>query len=127
MEATPLWHVLVMDWTSVENTPPSARRPLELQRWHFRVERLAGIVDRPAAELAMELKEAAKGEALRRRNEMEAELAEDLAVCQALGKPVTPPWRRRLEALAEISGEDHLVVEERVMMSAASIQVVKAN
>jgi hypothetical protein len=127
MEATPLWHVLVMDWTSVENTPPAARRPLELQRWHFRVERLARIVDRPVSELSTELKEAAKDEALRRRHEMEAELAEDLAVCQALGKPVNPPWRRRLEVLAEISGEDCDVVEERVIASSARIQVVKAN
>jgi len=127
MVATPLWHVLVMDWTTVENTPPSARRPLELQRWHFRVERLARIVDRPVSELSSELKAAAKQEALRQRRDMEIELAEDLAVCQALGKPINPPWRRRLEVLAEVSGEDPSSVEERVIASAASIQVVKAN
>ena len=49
MESTPLWHVLVMDWSAIENTPPSDRRPLEMQRWHFRVERLADAVDRSVA------------------------------------------------------------------------------
>jgi hypothetical protein len=126
MEATPLWNVLVMDWTAVENTPPADRRPLEMQRWHFRVERLATMLDRPTAELAGELKTAAKSEAVHRRQEMESRLAEDLAVCQAQGLPVGPPWQRRLQALADISGEACEAVEARVAAAASNIQVVVA-
>ncbi|HSN55745.1 MAG TPA: hypothetical protein VLT32_13785 [Candidatus Sulfomarinibacteraceae bacterium] len=126
MEPTPLWHVLVMDWTAVENTPPAARRPLEMQRWHFRVERLAGMVERPVAELAAELKEAARTEARRQRREMEGELAEDLAVYRAQGKAVGPPWQRRLATLAQICGEPIEAVEARVSATAGSIRVVEA-
>jgi hypothetical protein len=125
MEPTPLWHVLVMDWSTVENTPPAARRPLEMQRWHFRVERLANLVDRPAPELAAELKEAARHEALRQRREMEAELAEDLAVVRAQGKPVGPPWQRRLAVLAQVCCEPIEVVEARVSAAAGTIRVVE--
>ena len=126
MDSTPLWHVLVMDWSAVENTPPAARRPLELQRWHFRVERLAAAVNRPASELACELKDAARGEAARQRREMAAELAEDLAVCRAQGRPVGPPWQRRLVILAQVCGEPIEVVEARVSAAAGSIRVVEA-
>ncbi len=126
MEARPLWHVLVMDWTAVENTPPSSRRPLEMQRWHFRVERLATMLDRPAGELVGELKDEARREAGRQRREMEASLAEDLAVGEAQGKPMNPPWRRKLQDLAEISGQPCEVVRDRVVAAAASIQVVEA-
>jgi hypothetical protein len=126
MEPTPLRHLLVMDWTEVENTPPAARRPLELQRWHFRVERLAALVDRPAAELAAELKNEARLEASRRRTIIEAELAEDLAVCRALGQPAGLPWKRRMDVLAAISGQAYDTVEERVAAAAASIRVVVA-
>jgi hypothetical protein len=126
MEARSLWHVLVMDWTAIENTPPSSRRPLEMQRWHFRVERLALMLDRPAAELVVELKEEARREAGRQRGEMEAALAEDLAVIRAQGRPVSPPWNRKLEALAEISGQECEDVRERVASAAASIRVVEA-
>ena len=127
MEATPLWHVLVMDWSEVENTPPTARRPLELQRWHFRVERLAQMVDRPPDELADELKQAARGQAEHRRRIMEGELAEDLAVCQAQGQAIGPPWQRRLQTLAEISGEPCDTVKARIEATAKGIQVVVAN
>ena len=126
MEARPLWHVLVMDWTAVENTPPLSRRPLEMQRWHFRVERLATMMDRPAGELVGELKREAKGVARRQRREMEAALAEDLAVSKAQGKSVSPPWRRKLQVLADISGQPCDAVRERVATAAASIQVVEA-
>lgn len=126
MEARPLWHVLVMDWTAVENTPPLSRRPLELQRWHFRVERLATMLDRPAGELVRELKEEAKEVARRQRREMEAALAEDLAISEAQGKPVNPPWKRKLQDLADISGQPCEAVRERVVAAAASIQVVEA-
>ena len=126
MEARPLWHVLVMDWTAVENTPPLSRRPLELQRWHFRVERLATMLDRTAGELVRELKEEAKEVARRQRREMEAALAEDLAISEAQGKPVNPPWKRKLQDLADISGQPCEAVRERVVAAAASIQVVEA-
>ena len=126
MEARPLWHVLVMDWTAVENTPPLSRRPLELQRWHFRVERLATMMDRTAGELVRELKEEAKEAARRQRREMEAALAEDLAISEAQGKPVNPPWKRKLQDLADISGQPCEAVRERVVAAAASIQVVEA-
>ena len=126
MEARPIWHVLVMDWTAVENTPPLSRRPLELQRWHFRVERLATMLDRPAGELVRELKEEAKEVARRQRREMEAALAEDLAISEAQGKPVNPPWKRKLQDLADISGQPCEAVRERVVAAAASIQVVEA-
>jgi hypothetical protein len=126
MEVRPLWHVLVMDWTVVENTPPASRRPLEVQRWHFRVERLAKMVDRSPAELAFELKEEARDEARRQRRWMEAALAEDLAVSRALGKQVNPPWRRKLQDLADISGQPRDAVRARVAAAAASIQVVEA-
>jgi hypothetical protein len=126
MNARPLWHVLVMDWTAVENTPPLSRRPLEMQRWHFRVERLATMLDRPAGELVRELKDEAKNVARRQRREIEASLAEDLAVSKAQGKPVNPPWRRRLRDLADISGQSPDVVRERVAAAAESIQVVDA-
>lgn len=126
MEATPLWHVLVMDWTTVENTPPLSRRPLELQRWHLRVERLAALLERPAAELVRELKEEAREAARRRRREMEAALAEDLAVSEAQGKPVHPPWMKKLQDLADISGQPCDAVRQRVAAAAATIQVVDA-
>jgi hypothetical protein len=115
-----------MDWTAVENTPPFDRRPLEMQRWHFRVERLAEMVDRPAAEVAQELKEEARELARRQRREMEASLAEDLAVSRAQGEQVKPPWRRKLRILAEISGQERDVVQQRVISAAESIQVVEA-
>lgn len=126
MNARPLWHVLVMDWTAVENTPPLSRRPLEMQRWHFRVERLATMLDRPAGELVRELKDEAKDVARRQRRRIEADLAEDLAVSKAQGKPVNPPWRKRLRDLADISGQSPDVVRERVAAAAESIQVVDA-
>ncbi len=116
-----------MDWTAVENTPPSARRPLELQRWHFRVERLAIMMDRSAGELVGELKDEAKREARRQRKEMEAALAEDLAVSKAQGRPVKPPWRRKLQVLAEISGQPCEAVRERVAAAASTIRVVEAS
>jgi hypothetical protein len=97
-----------------------------MQRWHFRVERLARMLDRPTGELASELKQAAKDEAARRRREMESRLAQDLAVYQAQGRPVSPPWRRRLQTLAEISGEACDAVEERISEAASAIQVVVA-
>ena len=126
MEARPLRHVLVMDWTAVENTPPASRRPLEMQRWHFRVERLAHMLDRPPGELAGELKREARRVARRERREMVAALAEDLAVSRAQGQPVKPPWRRKLQALAEISGQPSEDLRRRVAEAAASIQVVDA-
>ncbi len=126
MNARPLWHVLVMDWSAVENTPPLSRRPLEMQRWHFRVERLATMLDQPAGELVRDLKEEAKNMARRQRREMEAALAEDLAVSKAQGKPVNPPWRRKLQELADISGQPCDEVRERVAAAAASIRVVEA-
>jgi len=126
MNARPLWYVLVMDWSAVENTPPLSRRPLELQRWHFRVERLATMLERPAGELVRELKEEARNVAQRQRREMENSLAEDLAVSKAQGKPVNPPWRKKLQDLAAISGQPCDVVRERVAAAADSIQVVEA-
>jgi len=126
MKARPLWHVLVMDWTAVENTPPLSRRPLEMQRWHFRVERLATMLDRPPGELIRELKEEAKSVARIQRRRMEAALAEDLAVSEAQGKPVNPPWKRKLQDLADISGQPCDAVLERVAAAAASIRVVEA-
>jgi len=127
MEATPLRHVLVMDWTTIENTPPASRRPMEVQRWHLRVGRLATMVDRPVDELAAELKNEARGEARRRRRSMEASLAEDLAVSAAQGRQVGPPWRRKLQDLADISGQPCDAVRARVAAVAASIQVVEAS
>jgi hypothetical protein len=115
-----------MDWVMVENTPPSSRRPLEMQRWHFRVERLAQMLDRPAGDLVGELKEEARLEARRQRREMEVALAEDLAVSEAQGTSLNPPWNRKLEALAEISGQPCETVRERVAAAAAAIQVVEA-
>ena len=126
MGPRPLWHVLVMDWTAIENTPPSSRRPLEMQRWHFRVERLAKMLDRPAGELICELKDEAKMEARRQRRDMEAALAEDLAVSEAQGTSLNPPWIRKLKVLAEISGQPSDAVLDRVTAAAATIHVVEA-
>ena len=126
MEARPLWHVLVMDWTVVENTPPSARRPLELQRWHLRVERLARMLDRSSTEVAQELKDQAVQVARRQRRELEASLAEDLAVCRAQGQHMKPPWRRKLEALAVSPGQPFDDLRERIVDAARSIHVVEA-
>ena len=126
MEAKPLWHVLVMDWSTVENTPPMSRRPLEMQRWHFRVERLAVLMERPVGELARELKDEAKAVALHRRRKMEAALAEDLAISEAQGKAVHPPWMKKLQDLADISGQPCDAVHQRVAAAAATIQVVEA-
>lgn len=126
MEVGPLWHVLVMDWTVVENTPPSRRRPLELQRWHFRVDRLAQMMDRPSGELVRELKDEARHVARRQRSEMEASLAEDFAVSRAQGHPVKPPWRRKLKALAEITGQEREDLQQKVIAAAEAIQVVEA-
>jgi len=126
MEATPLRHVLVMDWTTIENTPPASRRPMEVQRWHLRVGRLATMVHRSVEELATELKDEAREEAWQRRRSMEVALAEDLAVSQAQGKQVNPPWRRKLQDLADISGQPCDAVRARVVAAAASIHVVEA-
>jgi len=126
MEVGPLWHVLVMDWTVVENTPPLIRRPLELQRWHFRVERLAQMMDRPSGELVRELKDEARNLAQRQRCVMEASLAEDLAVSRAQGQPIKPPWRRKLQALAEITGQQREDLQKKVIAAAEAIQVVEA-
>lgn len=126
MEARPLRHVLVMDWTVVENTPPSLRKPLEMQRWHFRVERLAAMLDRPCQEMAVELKEEAKEVARRERRVIVAALAEDLAVTRAQGRRVRPPWRRKLEALAEVTGQPFEDLHNRVVAAAEGIQVVEA-
>jgi hypothetical protein len=126
MDVESLWHVLVMDWTKVENTPPSMRRPLELQRWHLRVERLARMMERSSGDVVRELKEQARAVAHRKRREMEASLAEDFAVCRAQGLQVKPPWRRKLQALAEITGQERETVQQRVIDAAASIQVVEA-
>jgi hypothetical protein len=126
MDPRSLWHVLVMDWTAVENTPPSMRRPLELQRWHFRVERLARMMDRSSGEVVRELKEEARVMARGQQREMEAALAEDFAVCRAQGVQVKPPWRRKLKALAEITGQERETVQQRVIAAAEAIQVVEA-
>lgn len=126
MEARPLRYVLVMDWTAIENTPPLQRRPLEMQRWHFRVERLAAMLDQPCSELAAELKEEAKVVADRQRREIEAILAEDLAVTRAQGRRVKPPWHRKLRRLAEASGQELEAVHERIVSAAEGIQVVEA-
>jgi hypothetical protein len=126
MEARPLWHVLVMDWTAVENTPPTDRRPLEMQRWHFRVERLAKMLDRPTGELVVELKEEARLHARRLRREIESALARDLAVSRAQGRQPTPPWERKLMRLAEIEGRTSDDVHQRVADAAESIVVVEA-
>ncbi len=126
MDVGSLWHVLVKDWTTVENTPPSSRRPMELQRWHFRVERLAQMMDRAAGELVRELKDEARDLASRQQRVMEASLAEDFAVSRAQGQPVKPPWRRKLQALAEITGQEREDVQQRVIAAAEAIQVVEA-
>ena len=97
-----------------------------MQRWHFRVERLAKMLERPASELICELKEEARAEAGRQRREMEAALAEDLAVSEAQGTSLNPPWERKLQVLAEISGQPCDAVMDRVAAAAASIQVVEA-
>ena len=126
MDVETLWHVLVMDWTTVENTPPSMRRPLELQRWHFRVERLAQLMERSSGDVVRELKDQAHAMARRKQREMEASLAEDFAVCRAQGLQIKPPWRRKLQALAEITGQERETVQQRVIAAAESIQVVEA-
>lgn len=126
MEARPLWHVLVMDWSAVENTPPTARRPLEMQRWHFRVERLAEMLGRPTGELVVELKEEARLHARRLRREIESALAQDLAVSRAQGRRPTPPWQRKLRMLAEIEGRTSEDLQQRVAAAAESIVVVEA-
>jgi hypothetical protein len=38
---------------------------------------------------------------------------------------VSPPWRRKLQALAEISGQPREIVQQRVVEAAESIQVVE--
>lgn len=126
MDAATLWHVLMMDWSAIENTPPDRRRPLEMQRWHLRVERLATMLDRPPSEVASELKDEAQLVADRRRREMEAALAQDFAVIMAQGQRPKPPWRRKLAALAEISGQPREAVQQRVIEAAASIRVIDA-
>jgi len=97
-----------------------------MQRWHFRVERLAAMVDRPCQELAAELKEEAKLVAKRQRREIVAALAEDLAVSRAQGRRVRPPWRRKLQALAEVSGQSFDDLHHRIVSAAEAIQVVEA-
>jgi len=57
---------------------------------------------------------------------MEVALAEDLAVSQAQGKQVSPPWRRKLQNLADISGQPCDAVRARVAAVAATILVVEA-
>ncbi|MGD8441406.1 MAG: hypothetical protein PVG53_12790 [Holophagae bacterium] len=125
MNTVSLQHVLIMDWCAIENTPADRRRPLVMQRWHFRAERLAGLLDRPTSEVVAELQESARQEARRQQRDMEFALAEDLAVCRAQGRAVTPPWERKLRTLAEISGRPFDEVGQRVERAAAAIQVVE--
>ena len=125
MNAMSLEHVLVMDWSAIENTPVDRRRPLVMQRWHLRAERLARLLERPTLEVVAELQDAARREARRQQREMEFALAEDLAVCRAQGRSVTPPWERKLRALAEISGQPFDEIGRRIERAAAAIQVVE--
>ena len=74
-----------------------------------------------------ELKDDARQEADLQQRQMEASLAEDLAVCRAQGREVSPPWRRRLQALAEISGRSFEEVDASVAAAASAIQVVEAS
>ena len=57
---------------------------------------------------------------------MAAGLAEDLSIFRSQGKPVSPPWQRRLITLAEVCGEPIEVVDARVSAAAGLIQVVEA-
>jgi hypothetical protein len=125
MDTVSLHHVLVMDWSDIENTPADRRKPLVMQQWHFRAERLARLLERPTSEVVADLQQAAREEARRRQREMEFALAEDLAVCRAQGRSLKPPWERKLRTLAEISGQPFDEVGQRIERAAAAIEVVE--
>lgn len=123
MNARVLRELLVSEWSRVENTPPGDRQPAKEQLWHGGARELAARERRPFGEVVADLKGMARELAARRRDEMVAELARDLAVSQALGQPLTFPWRRRLTLLAGVTGEPVESVFRQVEIRAAGVRV----
>ncbi len=116
--------LLIRDWVELENTPPAERPPVRLERWRYRARCLAAASGSPAQALQEELQGAARELAAERRRELELELARDLATVHALGREPTPPWHRRLRALAAVSGIAPDVLEATVRQAAGEIRVM---
>lgn len=124
MEPQALRYVLITDWARIENTPVAERRPMAVQRWHRRANHLASLLGAPAAQVQADLKTEAAKVAARQRQEILSQLAHDLAVSQALGEPIPPPWQRRLQKLVAVMDLPVQSVRDRVDALAANVSVV---
>ncbi len=116
-------YMLIIDWATVENTPIPDRHPLKLERWQARAKRLAAVENRPTGEVFRELQTEGRHLAERRRKDQIADLARDMAVCQALGKDLAPPWKHRFTRLVQLMGVPRDVVHKQVEQLAATVQV----
>jgi len=118
-----LRHLLIVDWATLENTPPGDRIPDRLYRWKEGAERLASIEGREPAEVIDEIRSIARNRVDRERESELAELARDLAVDRALGKRTKPPWQRRLKRVAEVMDLPLQTIRDRVEQRASRVRV----
>lgn len=124
MDAEAVRFMLIRDWAEVENTPLQERQPVRLERWHHRARCLATATGRSPLAVEQELQGSARRVAADRRRELETELARDLATMRALGQEPTPPWHRRLRALAEVIGVAPESLRSDVEAAAGAIRVM---
>ncbi len=118
-----LRHLLIVDWATLENTPPEDRLPDRLYRWNEGVVRLASIEGRELEAVIDEIRSIARNRVDRERQSEIAELARDLAVDRALGKRTTPPWQRRLKRMAQVMGLPLQTMREQVEQMASRVRV----
>ena len=124
MEPQALHYVLVGDWARIENTPLAERKPLVVQRWHRRADHLAALLERQAPQLVAEIQAEGLRVAVRQRQATLRDLAHDLAVANALGEPIPPPWQRRLQRLVAVMDAPLQSIRERVESEAARVSVM---
>jgi hypothetical protein len=124
MDAEAVRFMLIRDWVDVENTPSEERQPVRLERWHHRARCLASATGRSQLEVEQELQGSARHVAVERRRELETELARDLATMRALGQTPTPPWHRRVRALAAVLGVTPEALQTDIEAAAGAIRVM---
>ena len=127
MESADLRFLLIVDWAELENTPVTERRQLTIERWFDRARRLAGFEKRPDQDVIDELQSLARIRAARSRVELITELSKELAVAHALGRRVTPPWRRRLSRLAAVMKVPTESLQREIEAAADAVRVTVAS
>jgi hypothetical protein len=118
-----LRHLLIVDWATIENTPPGERFPDRLYRWRKGAERLAAREGLEVGAVVTELQRIARNRVAREREAVLADLARDLAVNRALGKRTAPPWQRRLSRIASVMDVPLKNVRDKVERMAARVRV----